>query len=91
MGRRELTRNGSAVPDKNSGNLEIIKREGVILNNFKFYRGVMQNPYSDFDLTGSFDTSDWIRSIADCEGCLLKKCCKSYKKKGKRCKKCPKK
>jgi len=51
----------------------------------------MQNPYSDFDLTGSSDTSDWIRSIADCEGCLLKKCCKSYKKKGKRCKKCPKK
>ena len=51
----------------------------------------MQNSAPDFDLTGFSDASDWFRSIADGEGCLLKKCCKAYKKKGKRCKKCPKK
>jgi len=30
-----------------------------------------------------------VKTILDSEGCLLKKCCKAYKKKGKRCKKCP--
>jgi len=32
-----------------------------------------------------------FKSIFDHEGCVLKKCCKAYKKKGKHCKKCPKK
>ena len=30
-------------------------------------------------------------SLADNECCVFKKCCKAYKKKGKHCKKCPKK
>ncbi len=51
----------------------------------------MQHSFLDFDAIDPADTNDWIKSIADGEGCLLKKCCKSYKKKGKRCKKCPKK
>ena len=45
----------------------------------------------DLDIADFPETGFSVRSIADCEGCLLKKCCKAYKKKGKRCKKCPKK
>ncbi len=33
----------------------------------------------------------WSRSIADGHDCVFKKCCEKYKKKGKHCKKCPKK
>ncbi len=36
-------------------------------------------------------TTPWGYSLMEQECCLLKKCCKAYKKKGKRCKKCPKK
>lgn len=47
-------------------------------------------------ISGEADTfseqgSSWVRSIADAQECVFKKCCKSYKTKGKRCKKCPKK
>ncbi|HEV7349396.1 hypothetical protein [Telluribacter sp.] len=33
----------------------------------------------------------WSLSLVENECCALKKCCKNYKKKGKYCKKCPKK
>ncbi len=32
----------------------------------------------------------WVVSIGQQDCCVLKKCCKAYKKKGKYCKKCPK-
>ncbi len=43
-------------------------------------------------LTEENDQGEWqARMLSDQECCVFKKCCKSYKKKGKRCKKCPKK
>ena len=33
----------------------------------------------------------WSKSLNQSDGCVFKDCCKAYKKKGKRCKKCPKK
>lgn len=32
----------------------------------------------------------WAVSMVQHEDCVLKKCCKAYKKKGRYCKKCPK-
>lgn len=39
----------------------------------------------------SCDWNPFLSSLADEECCVFKKCCKAYKKKGKHCKKCPKK
>jgi hypothetical protein len=39
--------------------------------------------------TDSFDV--WSKSQFGADECVFKKCCKNYKKKGKHCKKCPKK
>jgi hypothetical protein len=33
----------------------------------------------------------WMRSFVGESECVFKKCCEKYKKKGKHCKKCPKK
>jgi ferric iron reductase protein FhuF len=33
----------------------------------------------------------WSKSLIQNDECVLKDCCKNYKKKGKYCKKCPKK
>lgn len=33
----------------------------------------------------------WMKSFEDNTECVFKKCCEKYKKKGKHCKKCPKK
>ena len=33
----------------------------------------------------------WSKSLIASEECVFKDCCKNYKKKGKYCKKCPKK
>lgn len=33
----------------------------------------------------------WSKSLNQSDACVFKDCCKAYKKKGKRCKKCPKK
>ncbi|NIJ55645.1 hypothetical protein FHS68_004834 [Dyadobacter arcticus] len=33
----------------------------------------------------------WMKSFDGNVDCVFKKCCKSYKNSGKRCKKCPKK
>lgn len=33
----------------------------------------------------------WLKSLSDNSECIFKKCCEKYKKKGKHCKKCPKK
>ena len=35
--------------------------------------------------------SSWLKSFNDQSDCVFKKCCEKYKKKGKHCKKCPKK
>lgn len=35
--------------------------------------------------------SCFSKSIQDGDECVFKKCCEKYKKKGKHCKKCPKK
>ncbi len=35
--------------------------------------------------------SCWSKSIGSGDECVFKKCCEKYKKKGKHCKKCPKK
>jgi|GEM_PF-1395088 len=43
-------------------------------------------------LTGEEGHAGWeVRMLSDNECCVFKKCCKAYKKKGKHCKKCPKK
>jgi hypothetical protein len=34
---------------------------------------------------------DWSKSLNGMDECVFKKCCEKYKKKGKHCKKCPKK
>jgi hypothetical protein len=41
----------------------------------------------------SFNTqmSVWSKSLNGDQECVFKDCCKKYKKKGKYCKKCPKK
>lgn len=41
--------------------------------------------------TGSEEGFFWTKSIVDSTECVFKKCCEKYKKKGKHCKKCPKK
>jgi hypothetical protein len=33
----------------------------------------------------------WSKSLSEGDECVFKKCCEKYKKKGKHCKKCPKK
>lgn len=33
----------------------------------------------------------WMKTFEDNSECVFKKCCEKYKKKGKHCKKCPKK
>ena len=33
----------------------------------------------------------WMKSFSENTECVFKKCCEKYKKKGKHCKKCPKK
>ncbi|GAB2795806.1 hypothetical protein GCM10027275_46310 [Rhabdobacter roseus] len=42
-------------------------------------------------LTFLADYDFWAKSPLNQEVCESKKCCKAYKKKGKHCKKCPKK
>lgn len=44
------------------------------------------------ELNGDAGHAGWqVRILSDQECCVFKKCCKAYKKKGKHCKKCPKK
>jgi hypothetical protein len=50
------------------------------------------NLFQEFDCTaGDSNEKPWSVSLIGSECCALKKCCKAYKKKGKHCKKCPKK
>jgi hypothetical protein len=60
----------------------------MILN---FNGQLMRYPVSDFDLLPLTENQLFAKSLMDSEDCVFKKCCKAYKKKGKHCKKCPKK
>ncbi len=41
--------------------------------------------------TLSGQSNFWMKSCNENMECVFKKCCEKYKKKGKHCKKCPKK
>ncbi|SDG37911.1 hypothetical protein SAMN04487996_11833 [Dyadobacter soli] len=45
---------------------------------------------SDYNV-GSEQGCFWMKNFEDSTECVFKKCCEKYKKKGKHCKKCPKK
>ena len=42
-------------------------------------------------ITFSNQIDCWSKSLGGGDECVFKKCCEKYKKKGKHCKKCPKK
>jgi hypothetical protein len=73
-----------------------VKSFGLILNKPTFVQVFnserSMNLFQEFDITGSAGgEKPWCVSLIENECCALKKCCKAYKKKGKHCKKCPKK
>lgn len=67
----------------------------MILNSSYICLSLTANGMSTFSLNEAVVCSDendfGIKSFNDNSECVFKKCCEKYKKKGKHCKKCPKK
>lgn len=51
---------------------------------------MLHSQIDDIDKSTGKGSNPFLQMPFDNECCVLKKCCKAYKKKGRYCKKCPK-